>query len=115
MRLLLDENISWRLTEPLRPHCQAVVHVRDIGLAAGSDSSIWRYAKQHQYDLLTKDEDFVRMVLTEGFPPRVVALHHAQLPAKELTMFVVSRLPQMRKFLDEQTLFGLLTLRLRRD
>ncbi|WP_158010139.1 DUF5615 family PIN-like protein [Hymenobacter glacialis] len=32
MRLLLDENISWHLAAYLRPHCAAVLHVRDINL-----------------------------------------------------------------------------------
>ena len=74
MRLLLDENISWRLAACLRPHCEAVLHVRDIQLDNSPDTSIWRYAKQHGYDVLTKGEDFLRLVLAEGFPPRVVAV-----------------------------------------
>jgi predicted nuclease of predicted toxin-antitoxin system len=74
MRLLLDENVSWRLATYLRPHFEAVLHVRDIGLDESPDTSIWRYARQHGYDLLTKDDDFVRLVLAEGFPPRVVTL-----------------------------------------
>lgn len=113
MRLLLDENISWRLAEPLRPHCEAVLHVRDIGLDTSPDTTIWRYARQYGYDLLTKDEDFVRLALTEGFPPRVVVVHDAQVPVKALTTFMLTRVPQLQRFLDEQTVFRLLTLRLK--
>ena len=69
MRLLLDENISWRLVAYLRPHVAAVLHVRDLGLDSSPDTSIWRYARQHGYDILTKDDDFLRLVLAEGFPP----------------------------------------------
>ena len=72
MRLLLDENTSWRLAAYLWPHCAAVLHVRDINLDNSPDISTWRYAKQHGYDVLTKDEDFLRSVLAEGFLPRVV-------------------------------------------
>lgn len=57
MRLLPDENASWRLAAYLRPHCEAVLHVHAIGLDESPDTSIWRYARQHGYDLLTKDED----------------------------------------------------------
>lgn len=84
MRLLLDENVSWRLAAYLRPHCQVVLHVCDVNLDESPDTSIWRYARQHGYDLLTKDEDFVRLLLAEGFPPRVVALQNAQVPVKAL-------------------------------
>lgn len=45
MRLLLDENVSWRLAAYLRSHCEVVLHVRDIGLDESPDTSIWRYAK----------------------------------------------------------------------
>ena len=65
MRLLLDENVSWRLVAYLRPHYEVVLHVRDISLDASPDTSIWRYARQHGYDLLTKDDDFVRLVVAE--------------------------------------------------
>ena len=112
MRLLLDENISWRLAAYLRPHCETVVHVRDVGLDASPDTTIWRYAQQHGYDLLTKDEDFVRLVLADGFPPRVVALQNAQVPVAVLKAFLLARVPQLQRFLGEQNVFGLLTLSL---
>jgi predicted nuclease of predicted toxin-antitoxin system len=112
MRLLLDENVSWRLVAYLRPYCEAVLHVRDIGLDESPDTSIWRYARQHGYDLLTKDEDFVRLLLAEGFPPRVVALQNAQVPVRALADFLLTRLPQLENFLGEQTEFGMLQLRL---
>ncbi|RZJ58293.1 MAG: hypothetical protein EOO55_01130 [Hymenobacter sp.] len=112
MRLLLDENVSWRLVAHLRPQCAAVLHVRDTGLNESPDTNIWRYARQHDYDLLTKDEDFVRLVLTEGFPPRVVALQNAQVPVKQLAAFLLARLPQLEAFLGKQQEFGMLQLRL---
>lgn len=112
MRLLLDENVSWRLAAYLRPHCEVVLHVRDVGLDESPDTSIWRYARQHGYDLLTKDEDFVRLLVAEGFPPRVVALQNAQVPVKTLAEFLLARLPQLEAFLVGQTEFGMLQLRL---
>ena len=112
MRLLLDENISWRLAAYLRPHCAAVLHVRGIQLDNSPDTSIWHHAKQHGYDVITKDEDFLRLVLAEGFPPRVVAVQNAQVPVAKLAQFLLARLPQIGSFLGEQTEFGLLQLRL---
>ena len=63
-------------------------------------------------DLLTKDEDFVRLLLTEGFLPRVVALQNAQVPVKALAEVLLARLPQLQVFLGEQQEFGMLQLRL---
>jgi predicted nuclease of predicted toxin-antitoxin system len=104
--------VSWRLATYLRPHFEAVLHVRDIGLDESPDTSIWRYALQHSYDLLTKDDDFVRLVLAEGFPPRVVTLQNAQVPVRILAECLLARLSQLESFLGEQTEFGMLQLRL---
>lgn len=87
-----------------------MLHVRDINLDNSPDTSIWRYARQHGYDVLTKDEDFLRLVLANGFPPRVVAMQNAQMPVKELAAFLLARLSQLQSFLGEQTEFGLLLL-----
>ncbi|NVO85822.1 DUF5615 family PIN-like protein, partial [Hymenobacter terrestris] len=64
--------------------------------------SIWRYAQQHGYDVQTKDEDFSRLVMAEGFPHRVVAVQNAQVPVDRLAEFLLARLPQLREFLGEQ-------------
>ncbi len=89
-----------------------VLHVRDIQLDSSPDTTIWRYARQYGYDVLTKDEDFLRLVLADGFPPRVVAVQNAQVPVRDLAGFLLARLPQIETFLGEQTEFGFLQLRL---
>ena len=70
-----------------------VLHVRDIQLDNSPDTSIWRYARQYGYDVITKDEEFLRLVLAEGFPPRVVAVQNAQVPVAKLVEFLLARLP----------------------
>ncbi len=55
MKLLFDENISFRLTAllaDLYPHSE---HVRNIGLLGKADESIWAYAAQHGFLLVSKD------------------------------------------------------------
>jgi predicted nuclease of predicted toxin-antitoxin system len=85
--------------------------VRDLHLEHSPDTSIWRYARQHGYDIVTKDDDFVRLVIAEGFPPRVVAVQNAQVPVAELAAFLLMHLPRIQDFLGNQTEFGLLLLR----
>ncbi|GGG57419.1 hypothetical protein GCM10011378_36860 [Hymenobacter glacieicola] len=62
--------------------------------------------------MLIKDEDFLRLVLSEGFPLRVGAVQNAQVPVVKLAEFLLTRLPQLREFLGAQTEFGMLLLRL---
>ncbi|WP_426490833.1 DUF5615 family PIN-like protein [Hymenobacter sp. 102] len=112
MRLLLDENISWRVAAYLRPHFAEVLHVRDVDLDNSPDTSIWRYAQQHGFHILTKDEDFIRLLFAHGFPPKIVVVTNAQLPAKMLADFMLARLPQLQEFLGDSTAAGMLVLRL---
>jgi predicted nuclease of predicted toxin-antitoxin system len=38
-------------------------HVRDVGLRDACDAEVWAYATSSGYIVISKDEDFVRMVL----------------------------------------------------
>jgi predicted nuclease of predicted toxin-antitoxin system len=75
MKLLLDANISWRLTSVLKQHFSDCLHVDNIGLPVpAKDSEIWTYAKENDLIIVTNDEDFIDLVNLKGFPPKVVLL-----------------------------------------
>jgi predicted nuclease of predicted toxin-antitoxin system len=40
------------------------LHVSDIGMRNTTDQELWAYASEHEYVLISKDEDFVRLALT---------------------------------------------------
>ncbi len=48
MRLLFDQNLSWRLREVLQDLYPQSLHVRDVGLASAVDATVWAYAKEHE-------------------------------------------------------------------
>lgn len=75
MKLLLDANISWRLVKLLQQSEVDCLHVEQTNLPVpASDSSIWTFAKEQQYIIVTNDEDFVNLSNLYGFPPKVVLL-----------------------------------------
>jgi predicted nuclease of predicted toxin-antitoxin system len=41
MRLLLDQNLSWRLAEQLQDLFPGSAHVRGLGLDHASDDAVW--------------------------------------------------------------------------
>ena len=47
-------------------------HLRDVGLEGASDAAIWTYAAEQGFVLVTKDEDFHRLSVIRGFPPKVI-------------------------------------------
>lgn len=46
--------------------------MRALGLGGAADSAIWQYAAEQGVVLVTKDEDFHRLSVFRGFPPKVI-------------------------------------------
>jgi len=74
VKLLFDENLSHRLVDDLAALCPESTHVRSVGLARANDSTIWRYAQEHGFCIVTQDSDFVERALAQGTPPPVICL-----------------------------------------
>lgn len=74
MKLLLDANLSWRLTVKLKAYFSDCVHVEQVRSTPMKDLEIWRYALENNYMIITNDEDFLNLVNLKGFPPKVVLL-----------------------------------------
>lgn len=72
MKLLFDENLSPRLTSFLSTRFPGSVHVRDVGLARADDETIWTYAKDNGFAIVSKDSDFQQRSIISGFPPKVI-------------------------------------------
>ena len=72
MRLLIDEPLSEKLTELLQDLFPESLHVRSLGAGGAPDPMIWDLAIKHDCLLLTKDEDFHRLSILYGAPPKVI-------------------------------------------
>jgi predicted nuclease of predicted toxin-antitoxin system len=72
--LLLDENLAARLVAALADIYPESVHVSDIGLLGAPDLTIWDRARGGGLTLVSKDEDFHRMSVLFGSPPKVIWL-----------------------------------------
>jgi predicted nuclease of predicted toxin-antitoxin system len=77
VRLLLDENLSPRLVTRLLSLFPGLSHVRDVGLRQANDMSIWEWAKENDYTVVTADSDFVAM--TQPLTDSVIDTVAAQL------------------------------------
>ena len=74
MKLLFDQNLSWRLPKKLADLFPESQHVREAGLRESEDIDIWEYAKANAFVIVTKDVDFQQRALLFGHPPKVVRL-----------------------------------------
>ena len=75
MKLLLDANISWRMVRLLQEKGFDCSHVEQTSLPVpAKDSSIWQFAKDNNFIIVTNDEDFLNLLNVLGFPPKVLLL-----------------------------------------
>ena len=74
MKLLLDENLSRRIVPALQHAFPGSTQVILVGLERADDRAVWEYAREHGYVIVTKDDDFVRLQLLLGYPPKVILL-----------------------------------------
>lgn len=74
MKLLLDENLSPRLSGLISGEFPGSAHVRDCGLKGKSDQAIWEYARSNGFTLVSKDADFYQRSILLGAPPKLVWL-----------------------------------------
>ena len=72
MRFLFDENLSPMLVLLLADQFPNSVHVRDVGLKAADDQSVWNYASSQGFVIVSKDSDMHQRSFLFGAPPKVV-------------------------------------------
>ena len=75
MKLLIDNNLSYRIKNLLLREFSICVHVSDLNMHENTqDIEIWNYSKANDYLILTKDNDFESMSRLYGCPPKVIQL-----------------------------------------
>lgn len=84
MKLLFDQNLSWRLGRALADLYPDSIHVRDVGLAAADDAVVWSYAMAHDLTIVSKDADFHQRSFLHGAPPRVIWIRRGNCSTDEI-------------------------------
>lgn len=74
MKLLLDENISCRIVKHIEKDFPQSNHIDYLNMQGTSDSSIWEYAKENNFIIVSKDTDFRQRSFLFGSPPKVIWL-----------------------------------------
>ena len=72
MKLLFDQNLSPVLVEELQDLFPGSAHTEALGLARADDSSIWEYARENGFAIVSKDADFSERGVLLGSPPNVI-------------------------------------------
>jgi predicted nuclease of predicted toxin-antitoxin system len=74
MKLLFDQNISFRILQRIQPFFPDATQVILKQLQNATDRQIWEYAKQHGYMIVTFDSDFYDFSIIWGSPPKIILI-----------------------------------------
>jgi predicted nuclease of predicted toxin-antitoxin system len=109
MKVLFDANISWKLVNILKPVFDECAHVDFIGLESpANDKTIWDYAQNKGYVIVTKDNDFLDLLELKGFPPKVVLIKTGNNSSKALADLLINAKLKIEEL--ENNEYGLLEL-----
>ncbi len=101
MKLLFDENLSGqlpRLLADLFPDSDSALR---LGLGGASDDAVWEHAKRAEFVLVTKDEDFQRLSVLRGPPPKVIWIRLGNCATADVARMVRFRVEQIHVFLTD--------------
>jgi predicted nuclease of predicted toxin-antitoxin system len=100
MKLLFDQNISYRIVKKvlhLFPDCK---HISSCGLLNAEDPEIWDYARKLHFTIVTYDSDFYDLGLMNGFPPKIIWIRESNLTTVQLADLLIARFDQINSFLS---------------
>ena len=103
IRLISDENVSWRLKK-LIPHWK-ILPSNEINIGERlTDITIWNFARSNQYAVLTFDEDFSEIQNLLGFPPKIIWLRTGNVATSEIALILIRLEEEISKFLKDDSL-----------
>ena len=97
MKLLLDQNISFRVVNLLTNSFEKVDHIKALGLIDASDIEIWSYALRYNYIIVTFDSDFIDLATLKGTPPKIIWLRFGN----SSNLKIANKLPSNKEAIND--------------
>jgi predicted nuclease of predicted toxin-antitoxin system len=98
VKLLFDENLSFKLAEKLADVYPESDHVRSAGLSGARDLEIWEFASAEGFTIVSKDDDFRQLSILRGAPPKVIWLQVGNRSTSEIEEILRRRYPAIEAF-----------------
>ncbi|MDZ7935528.1 MAG: DUF5615 family PIN-like protein [Emticicia sp.] len=105
MKIVIDQNISFRIIHQIEHLFTKVEHIRTLGWTDAPDIIIFRNAKQQKFDaILTLDEDFDNLILENGTPPKILWLRVRNCSTAHLAKIIALKIEIINEFLNDKEL-----------
>ena len=89
MKLLFDQNISYRIIKKISDSFSNCKHVSDCGLNDSEDQEIWLFANTNNYTIVTFDADFYEISLISGIPPKIIWIRTGNITTGMLALMLL--------------------------
>jgi predicted nuclease of predicted toxin-antitoxin system len=102
MKLLFDQNLSFRLCEAIDDIFPGSIHVRQVGLQESADEVIWEFAGRNEYAIVSQDADFADMAVLLGGPPKVIWIRTGNQPHSKIAALLRRHVAMIHAFSDDE-------------
>lgn len=100
MKLLFDQNISFRILSKIKVNFPNAKQVRQLGIENYSDINIWKFAKENEFTIVTFDADFYDLSNFKGFPPKIIWFRFGNAKGDFIADIINSRILILKDFVS---------------
>ena len=101
MKLLFDQNISFRVAAKIQDIFPGSIQVREVSLENSKDTFIWEYARTNGYCIVTFDSDFYDMGLIRGTPPKIIWLRTGNTKTSNIEKIIRNNFELISSFISD--------------
>ena len=110
MKLLFDQNISYRLIKQISDSYPNSKQVKELGLENSTDLEIFNFAKNNDFTIVTFDSDFFDLTILKGFPPKIIWLRTGNTTTRNIKMILENKFEIIEYFLKEENNYGIIEI-----
>jgi len=100
MKLLFDENISFRILKKIENSYSECSHVKNHNLMQADDFEVRKFAKENDFTIVTNDSDFNDMAILLGFPPKIIWLQLGNSSTQNIAKTLISHKNEISSFVN---------------
>ncbi len=98
MKLLFDQNISFKIINKISAYFPEAKQVVELNLYNSTDLEIWNYAKINSFTIVTFDKDFLDIQKFRGVPPKLILLKTGNSTTESLANLLYKNYNLIRDF-----------------
>lgn len=100
MKLLFDQNISYRIIRILNSTFPKCKHVREVELENKTDIEIREFARENDFTIVTFDADFYDLSIVKGIPPKIIWLRTGNTATLDISHLLIENKELIERFCD---------------